>query len=188
VSSENECFPHPAYPVPTVPVSVGSRTFTPKELELIECIMTITPKAFLEGCNPGFDQKIRLLGIAQLALMDLNTMPPCTHYTLNTIPDMLKPLLCFGTQVYIMLMEQMRFSLIDLSYSDGGLSINLDRVSKIGAAYDKMLVLWTRQLENYKKCVLVSTRGAGLGTPRYQGNLSRMISMLGDGAFGWNIP
>jgi len=176
------------YPVPTVPVEVGYRTFTPTELHFIQELMAVTPKSFLEGCNPGFDQKIRLLGIAALALEDLNNAPPKTGYNFNTFPQEHKALLVFGTQLYLMMFEQMRFSLIDLSYADGGLSISFDRVSKLGAVYDKMKVQWDMMVGNYKKNLLVSMGGAGLGTSRYQSNLSRMIGMLGNGAYGWNLP
>jgi hypothetical protein len=181
--------PSTAYPVPTAPIGVEQRAFTASELSFIQDLMAVTPSSFLSGCNPGFDQKIRLLGITQLALQDINNYPPCTSYTLEGLPAGQRSLLIFGTQLYIMLMEQMRFSLIDISYSDGGLSINLDRVGKIGAAYDKMLAQWNMMLSNFKKCVLLQQGGVGLGTPRFQSNLSRFISMLGSGsAFGFNIP
>lgn len=175
-------------PVPTAPIGAINKAFTPVELALVQDLMAITPKGFLEGCNPGFDQKIRLLGVAALALQDINNMPPETRFTFNTLPDYQRQLLLFGTQVYLMLFEQMRFSLIDISYSDGGLSITLDRVGKIGNAFDKTKTQYEKMLTNFKMNLLVQSGGVGLGTPRYQSNLSRFISMLGNGAYGWNIP
>lgn len=177
-----------AYPTPTVPVEVQQRSFTAQELALIQDIMAVTPRGFLEGCNPGFDQKIRILGIAALALNDINNMPPITSYTFTNLPAGQRAMLIFGVQIYLMLFEQMRFSLIDLSYSDGGLSLNFDRVAKIGAAFDKMKVQWDLMLGNFKKSLIFKQGPMGLTTPRYQSNLSRMVGMLGNGAYGWQIP
>ncbi len=181
--------PETAYPVPTVPVEVQQRSFTAQELALIQDIMAVTPRGFLEGCNPGFDQKIRILGIAALALNDINNMPPATGYNFQTLPQGQRALLIFGTQLYLLLFEQMRFSLIDLSYSDGGLSLNFDRVSKIGQAFDKIKAQWDLMLGNFKKAVLFQQGAAALTTPRYQSSMSRFLSMgSGGSAFMWQVP
>lgn len=180
--------PATPYPTPSAPINVPNKAFTPIELMLIQDIMAITPKSFLEGCNPGFDQKIRLLGIAALALQDINNMPPETRFTFNNLPDYQRQLLLFGTQLYLMLFEQARYSLIDISYNDNGLGITFDRVGKLGQAYDKMKEQYEKMLKNFKMNLLVQSGGVGLGTPRYQSNLSRFISTLGNGAYGWQIP
>jgi len=164
-----------------------TKVYTEKEQRFLQMLRAITPQAFTKNCANGFDQDIRLLGLAALALEDLNHMPPCENYTFNTLPESLFTLLIMGTEVYIALFTQMRYSLIDISYSDGGLSVNLDRVGKINTSWTNLEKTWLRILENYKKCLLLRG-GIGLGTPRFQSNLSRFIGMLGNGAFGWNIP
>lgn len=189
---QNPILSYPAppspYPVPTVPIGIAPRSFSPKELLFIQDLMAITPKSFLVGCNPGFDQKIRLLGIAALALNDLNNAMPITRYTFDTFPDSQKYLLIFGTQNYLMLMEQMRFSLIDISYSDGGLSLSVDRVSKIGAVHEKFAKNWENMVLTYKRGLAMSMGGMGLGTPRFQSNMGRLIAgMSGGSAFGWGF-
>lgn len=166
------------------------RVFTQKELQIIERVRQITPKAFLKGCGEGFPTDIRLLGMFALALLDYNNAPPCQHLSVNQVPegDGTLDLLIYGTEKYILQFMMMKYALIDISYSDGGLSVNLDRVGKLKTVYDVFNEDWLRILGNAKKCVLLSQGGLGLGTPRFQSNLSRFIGMLGNGAFGWNIP
>lgn len=164
------------------------RALTPGEETCLRQIKAITPKGFLEGCPPGFDTDIRLLGMAALALQDYNSMPPCENYTFGSLPTGLCTTIAMGTQYYLALMKQMEMSLIDISYSDNGLSINFNRVANIGAALANLEKPWLRMIENRKKCVIVSIGGIGLATPRFQSNLSRFIGMLGNGAYGWNIP
>ncbi len=173
-------------PIP-IPDSLH-RAFRPAEKLCLDQIKAITPKGFLEGCAPGFDTDIRLLGMAALALQDYNSMPPCENYTFNSLPQGLCTTLAMGTQYYLAVMKQMEMSLIDISYSDNGLSITFNRVSNLGQAIASLEKPWLRMIENRKKCVIVSIGGIGLATPRFQSNLSRFIGMLGDGAYGWNIP
>ncbi len=164
-----------------------TKTYTLREQEMLGLVRQVVPKSFIKGCENGFDQDIRLLGMVALALQDFNTYAPCTNFTLNNFPKDKLNLLILGTSMYLDLFTQMRFTLIDISYSDGGLSVNLDRVGKININLTAMEKTWLRIVDQCKKCMLISF-SAGLGTPRFQSNLSRFIGMLGNGAFGWNIP
>lgn len=164
------------------------RAFTPGEQACLNQIKAITPKGFLEGCEPGFDTDIRLLGVAALALQDYNSMPPCESFTFGALPMGLCTTIAMGAQYYLVLLKQMEMSLIDISYSDNGLSITFNRVANLGQSLGNLEKAWLRMVENRKKCVIVSIGGIGLATPRFQSNLSRFIGMLGDGAYGWNLP
>ncbi len=174
-------------PLRTTTYSLKSRTYSVRDQLFIQMTRSIVPESFLKGCNGGFDQDIRLLGMAALALVDFNQHPPCENFTMENFPLNLFPLLELGTGVYIQLFTQMKYSLIDISYNDNGLSIAVDRVGKTGQSYTNLNEKWEEILTNYKKCQ-ISKLGLGLGTPRFQSNLSRFIGMLGNGAFGWNIP
>jgi hypothetical protein len=165
-----------------------NRAFTPGEKACLDSIKAITPKSFLEGCAPGFDTDIRLLGMAALALQDYNSMPPCENFTFGSLPAGLCTTIAMGTQYYLAVMKQMELSLIDITYNDNGLSINFNRVSNLNVSIANLEKPWLRMIENRKKCVIVSIGGIGLATPRFQSNLSRFIGMLGDGAYGWNLP
>ncbi len=163
------------------------RMFTQQEAAIIERVRQITPKAFLRGCGEGFSTDIRLLGMFSLALIDYNSAPPREGLRSSNVPEDRIALLIYGTEMYIMQFMMAKYTLIDISYSDGGLSVNLDRVSKLKVAYDTFEKTWLRLLGQVKGGVLLAQGGVGLGTPRFQSNMSRFIGMLGDGAFGWGI-
>jgi hypothetical protein len=176
--------------VPFQPIPPITHVFTPTEIAFIQNMMVTTPSGFMKGCGQagGFDMSIRLLGMACLALTDINLTPPCTQYTLNTLPPQLQCLITLGSQYYMMLMMMAGFSLIDINYNDNGFSLSVDRAAKISAAADKIKEQWEKQIMNFKHCLLLHNGGVGLGTPRYQSNIGRFIGMLGNGAFGWGIP
>ncbi len=165
-------------------------TFTPREKAFLDQLKRVVPKPFLNSCDDPNERDFKLLGIAQLALGDYANMPPCEHgLTFNNMPPDLASLIIMGTNYYIMMFRQAEFSLIDISYSDNGLSVNLDRVGKIGQAMEAFEKMWLRQIQNRKNCLLLSNGGQGLRTARYQSNFSRFVGMLGTGgAFGWNVP
>src|SRR5882757_6905350 len=145
-------------------VDKPQRIITQRESFIIEHVRQITPKAFLKNCSEGFSTDIRLLGMFSLALMDYNNAPPRAAYTVATFPEqIIGDLLIYGTEFYILQFMMMKYSLIDISYSDGGLSIQLDRTSKIGAVYDKFEVNWLRILGNAKNNVLLAQGGVEIG-------------------------
>ena len=135
-----------------------------------------------------FDQDYKLLGVAALALEDYNTFPPGENYDFNSMPRGLRTIISMGTQYYLATLKQMELSLIDISYSDNGLTINFNRVANLNTSIAALEKPWLRMIENRKKLLITCIGGVGLATPRFQSNLSRFIGMLGDGAFGWNIP
>ena len=164
------------------------RSFTAAEKLFLGEVKSITPKPFLEGTQPGFDTDVRLLGVAALALSDYNSMPPGENYNFNSMPPGLRTVISMGTQYYLATLKQMELSLIDISYSDNGLSINFNRVANLNTSIAALEKPWLRMLENRKKLLITCIGGVGLATPRFQSNLSRFIGMLGDGAYGWNLP
>ena len=165
------------------PLTTGQQAF-------LEQVRRVLPKGFAESCPEGKERDFKTLGIAGLAIMDFNLMPPLDGASVDNIQGYksLWPLFTLGTTFYVMTFKQADFSLVDIVYSDGGLSINLDRVGKIGASLTNMEKMWLRQLQNHKYTRVLYQGGLGLGTPRFASNISKMISMLGDGAFGWGIP
>lgn len=163
--------------------------FTPQEKEFLKQLVRVTPKPFLNTVEEPLDREFRLLGIAALALSDYNNTPPFENFTISSMPPLMIPIIIMGTQYWIMAFRQAEFSLIDISYSDNGLSVNLDRTSKIGQAMENIEKLYLKVYENRKKVVLLANGGMGLETLRYNSNFSRFTAMLGTGgAFGWNMP
>jgi hypothetical protein len=161
---------------------------TVKQREIIESVKGMCPKGFLESCPDGPMKNFKILGVFQLALDDFNFHNPRTNFTTGYVPDKYISLITFGSIFFIETLKQAEMSLIDISYSDGGLSITFDRVGKIGSSITQTEKTWLRMVDNAKKGILLANGGVGLGTPRYQSNLSKMIAMVGSGAFGWNVP
>jgi hypothetical protein len=161
---------------------------TPAQQKLVFKLTAVTPAGFLAPTPPGMARDIRLLGLIGLALSDINNAPPREGWTIDSFPQNQYDFLVFATQIWILLMAQMQYSLADVSYTENGYSINLDRTTKIGSAFANFKLMYDAQLTNYKNNILMANGGMGLATPRYQSNLSRFISILGNGAYGWNIP
>jgi hypothetical protein len=164
------------------------RPLSQTEQAFVDQLRPLVPKDFLKECPGGWMTDIRLLGIAQLALDDFNNMPPQESLTLSTCRGAMWSMVNMGAIYYINVFKQMEYSLIDISYSDQGLSINLDRVGKIGQVIQQVEKLWLRLLQNRKNVSMLKVGGAGLGTPRFQSNLSRVIASVGQGAYGWGLP
>lgn len=164
-------------------------TLTPREVSFLTQLKRVVPKPFLNTCDDPQERDEKLLGIAHLALADYNSMPPFEGYTMNSLTPDLTQIIIMGTNYWIMALRREEFSLIDISYSDNGLSVNLDRVTKIGQALEGIEKMYLRVLQNRKNVVLLQNGGMGLRTARYQSNFSRFVGMLGTGgAFGWNMP
>ena len=154
---------------------------------MVRLVRRITPKAFLQGIDEGFGMDYRLLGMAAIAVIMFNSELPATYYGLSSIPDQYMDLIAWGTERQCVCFMAAKYSLIDVSYSDMGFSINVDRVSKLEAVSDKILVDWMKAVVGQKNALMLRSSSA-LVTPRFQSFMNRALSMLGDGAFGWNMP
>ena len=161
---------------------------TPSQQRIIDKLVAVIPASFLASTPPGMARNIRLLGLVGLALSDINNAHPRTGYSFDSFPSNQYDFLVMATMMWTLLFEQARYSLADISYSENGYSITLDRTSKIGASITNFKLMYDTQLTNFKNGLMLQFGGAGLSTPRFKSNLSRFISILGNGAFGWNIP
>lgn len=163
------------------------RAFTPVELRLIDEIKAVTPKGYVEGIPNSFDVDIRLLGVASQSLSDYNDTQPEEQWKVSQHPPSLTPLIAFGAQIYMALFRQMELALVDINYNDNGLSISWNRTNNLNTVIGNLKPIWERRIQSRKMGVLVAAGGIGLRTPRYQGALARIISCLGDGAYGWGV-
>jgi len=162
---------------------------TNKQNIIINKLKAVTPPSFLGNIPPGIGQEVRLLGMIGMAMNDINNAHPRQSLNFETFPSLHYDFLILATNMYILAFEQARYSLADVSYSENGYSINMDRTSKIGTSFETFKKLYETQLWGFKGGVLLDQMFVGLGTPRFQSNLSRFISMLGSGsAYGWNLP
>lgn len=131
---------------------------------------------------------VQILSFIDLVIADWNTFPPQTGYTVENIPAIWEPLVAFGVQLFAVLFEQQRWTLMDFDYSDSGLSIRLDRVSKLDMAYKNLLDIYKGMILNAKMNVLAHTAAVGVGTPRYQSAIGQFLKIALGSAFNWNSP
>jgi hypothetical protein len=168
-------------------VESWERPLTPNERSFISRVRRIMPKAMIAGLDEGFGLDYRILGLSALALMLLNFEPPATSYTFNNIPRDWQELVLQGVTREILLFMQAKYSLIDISYSDSGFSINVDRGAKLNVLADKILSEYRQNCTNAKNATMIQNVVV-MGYPRFQGPDARMSMMLGDSAWGWNMP
>jgi len=156
---------------------------------ILDQLKMILPDSFISmGQYESPDIDSRLLAYAELILNDINVWPPLTNYTTEDMPIYWRGIIILGANTFTMLFEAQRWSLLDFDYSEGGLTLRLDRVMKLTNVYDKMLDLYKQQVKSVKRIQTLKVRGKGLGTPRYQSQIGQFLKIALGSAFTWNSP
>ena len=140
----------------------------------------------MEELGPNVDE--RVLAFVDLIIDDWNIFPPETGFTVETVPDRWVNLVCFGVNTFIVLFEQQRWTLMDFDYSDSGLSLRLDRVTKLDSSYKNLLEMYRGQIVSAKRNITMHMMGRGIGTPRYQTAIGQFLKIALGSAFQWNSP
>ena len=147
-----------------------STGFTEREIELINKVRAVMPPPFLKEYTDDY----KILAFIQLVVDDINYQPPLTDYLVATIPPFFDTVIVLGTMAYTQLFLQAKWSLNDLAYSDGGFTINYDRVNKIGTAYGNFLKLYQDKTKAIKYNQLNTMV---LATPRYANQLGTFVRL-----------
>ena len=150
---------------------------------LIKGCKELMPAGFLVNVGDA-----RIAAFIDLVIGDANLFPPLTNYTIDNLPLRMEPIVKFGTQIFSMLFLQQTYALQDFGWSDGGLSLTLDRVQKIDVPYKNSIEMYKNMVLNAKKYEIVSMGGKGLGTPRYQSQIGGFLKICLGSAFTWNQP
>lgn len=143
----------------------------------------LMPPAFVMNCG---DERIN--AFLEMVLGDINLWLPVTDYSLEDCPHRWEPILKWGTQMFSLLFMQATYTLQDFGWSDGGLSISLDRVPKIDQSYKNVLELYKTMVLNAKKAEMLRVSGKGLGSPRYQSQLGQFLKICMGASFSWGSP
>jgi hypothetical protein len=129
---------------------------TPKERRLVEFIQGWIP--------PNFEitDEHDILVSLNFALNNFNITPPLTAFDIDSFPADYESLLIMGTLIVVCTWKYLRVAIRDFSYTDNGLSLNIDRGAKINTTLQDM---YTRYNELLKKAKLNFMRmGVGVGT------------------------
>lgn len=113
-----------------------------------------------------------------LIVDDINAVSPATYYNLESMPSSWKNIVCFGATVYLDLFLVAKYSLEDFIYSDNGLSLQIERGSKIMSVYDKALLNYNAMKINLKKAAAVGMGAKVLATPQYLNVVQTFISTV----------
>ncbi len=164
-------------------VAQGSTTtlvVTPGAASLIDLTKKYIPAQF--GVTSADDAKI--LAYLNLVIGEINVKPPSTSYTLDNMPTNWTYIVAFGACVYATLFMQAGYSFDDFNYSDGGLSLNIDRHGKLGVSYQNQYNSYAKMVIDMKKVEALRVRPAILLT----GQFSTVFSGYLGAIFGSTFP
>lgn len=151
---------------------------TQNELALVAIAKQLMPAKFLSKIN---DDNI-ILAYLQLVLSDINAIPPYVGYTLDNMPASWQSIIAFGAQTYATLFLQANYALNDFSYSNGGISLNIDRHGNLDLSYKNMYENYLRMGRNLKR---IETMRLGLNvnlTPQFSSIFAGYITALFPGS------
>ena len=120
---------------------------TEREQQVLDIVRATMPARFIENVSDEV-----LLVYVNMVLTEFNWTPPRTGFTIENMPASLLNLLALGCQVYGVKFLAGGYALNDFNYSDGGLSLNIDRQGNLDKYQQKLYDNYIRQLTNIKKC------------------------------------
>jgi hypothetical protein len=156
---------------------------TPREMRLVNTLKGMLGSVVITDPTSlvRFTDDELIAGLT-LALQYFNVYPPITSFTIDDFPKDYEVILIYGAQITTLLNKYLGLAITDFSYSDNGLSLNLDRGAKVNTAIQNSMN-WYNQLIGIAKLEFAFT-GEGLGSLQLPvgigGNLSRGISNLLD--------
>ena len=80
-------------------------------------------------------------------LYGVNMVSPLTSYTISSMPVYFEPVIKLGALIFIYFGTYLQIGLKDFSYSEGGLSLNVDRGSKINTAVSNVVKSYNDMLK-----------------------------------------
>ena len=143
------------------------------QAELLATAKLFIPSQFLTLCSDA-----HIMAFLNMTLAEANNKPPLTGYVLDNMPTTWNMLIVFGSTVYSTLFMQASYTLNDFSYSDGGLSLNIDRTAKMSVPLANQLNLWQKQLEDMKRVEMLRVPVHVLATNHFGVLFSQMITSL----------
>lgn len=157
---------------------------TPKETRLVTTLRSMIGQTLATDPNsqiPLTDQDL-LAGI-NLALGAFNMYPPVTCFTIDTFPCCgYETMLLYMAQLFTFLNKYLGIAINDYSYSDNGLSLNIDRGARVNAAIQNAQKLVDQFLAIVK--LEFAFQGESVGTMQLPvgigGVLSRGVSNILD--------
>ena len=155
------------------------KSLSPKEQRLVNHLKHwLSP--WLTNCLTDDDLRAGIV----FALESLNIKSPVTRFTIETLPQILESTLMVGSAIYSMMYKYLGIAFTDVSYSDNGVSITIDRGAKIQNAIDKATAYYDKLIDVAKLHYIQP--GVGVGSiplnislgGRLPGNIMGALSNL----------
>lgn len=149
--------------------------------EMLDKFKAMLPASFLVGVSDD-----KLTGFIEMALDYFNMQPMMTNFRLVDLNNQCLPinrmvtnLIIMGTQIMANTFLASDFALKDFNYSDGGLSLNIDRAGKLSANLINLNNLYVNQLTSFKKSLLMkyTCQGKASVTPRVSTIYAQFLSI-----------
>jgi len=133
----------------------------------------IIPARFIEGIDD-----LTLLTYLDLTLQFFNYTPPLTGFKLENMPKPLIPLIALGGQMFGTLFLAGGYALNDFNYSDGGLSLNIDRQGNLDKYYQNLYNLYLDQVKKFKKIYAMRMPMKIIQTPTTNTIFAQYLAMM----------
>ena len=146
--------------------------------DVLNMAKSFIPSTFLVDATDD-----RILAFLNLTLAEINFRPPLTNFSLENLDANYTAIVAFGASVYANLFLQANYALRDLSYPDGGLSLNIDRTAKLSPIYQNSYSMFTKQVDNLKKVEMLRVHPKLLITPNFSSTVAQYMSTLFPGSF-----
>lgn len=131
--------------------------FTPREVRLITQLKTSVPPVMMQTTT---DQDLRMAIFYAIGMF--NIYPPSTNFDITSFPIAYEQILLTMSQYTLLAYKYLGVATRDFSYTDNGLSLNLDRGGKIKLLMDQQLAYFSKLLEVVK--LDFGFLGTGVGT------------------------
>lgn len=106
---------------------------TPREQKLIYLLRDSLSK-FIS--NKLVDEELRIY--LESGLHSFNIIPPVTSFTVFNLPPNLEPLIVLSATLYGAMINMLQVSFTDINATDNGITLNIDRGSKVSNMIDKI--------------------------------------------------
>ena len=136
---------------------LGYSPMSPKERRLINYVMGWVPDIIKPDMSEG-DYATSL----KLAMNAFNVQSPSTNFTFDSFPGNYEQFLIQGTMMNIEMLKYLKLAIRDFSYVDMGLTLTLDRGSKMHQALEDIDARYKDRMAMAK--LNFTHQGLGLGT------------------------
>ena len=132
-------------------------SLTPKEQRMVDYLKSALSPFLISGIS---DEQLAI-GL-QMGMNSMNIFPPRTSWTIVSFPASMEPLLHMSTLIFALFQRYLPIALTDVGYNDMGLTVTVDRGSKIQLQIDKIMKFYNELLSVAK--LDYAHTGSGLGT------------------------